>query len=77
MQKKGLAVNMLILMALALVALFILGFIISRGGGTYAKSTSCEGVKGSCMKSEDCNGKIVSLRGCGKDTICCVSEEVR
>jgi len=65
---------MLVLLVLALIILVLVGFLITRSGSAYIKTTSCENIKGNCMKSSDCDGTISALPGCDKDQICCLEE---
>ena len=74
MQKKGLAVTMVILLALTFVALVVMGFLIMGGGGTYTKSTSCENIGGKCVKVAECVGEESFLPGCEESLVCCIEE---
>lgn len=73
MEKKGLAMNMTILLVISLIVLVILGILIARSSSTYTKSTSCKSAGGECVKSTECEGSRSSLSGCEKDQICCIS----
>ena len=74
MQKKAIAVNMMILLVLALIAMVIAGFLVARSSSTYTKSTSCESNNGKCVKATECNGKNSFLPGCKEDEVCCINE---
>jgi hypothetical protein len=75
MQKKGLAISMIILLSLSLIALIIIGFLIARSSGIYTKSTSCENAGGKCVKSIDCEGERSFLAGCKEGEVCCIMGE--
>jgi len=74
MQKKGLAINMIIWLVLALIVLVIMGFLIARSSGEYTKGTSCENTGGKCVKTTECEGKKSFIAGCEKDEVCCITE---
>ncbi len=75
MQKKGLAIAMIILLALSLVALIVIGFLIARSSGVYTKSTSCEGFGGKCVNVGECEGEQSHLPGCEEKEVCCIQQE--
>lgn len=74
MQKKGLAINMVILLALSLVVLIFIGFLIARSSGVYTKSTSCEAFDGECTSVGECEGEQSHLSGCKEKEVCCIQE---
>lgn len=75
MLKRALAINTVILLALALIAIVIIGILIAKSSGTYIKSTSCENTGGKCVKAIECEGKKSFLPGCKENEICCIEEE--
>ena len=72
MERKGLALNMVVLLAIALIALIIIGFLIARSTGAYRKNTSCEAAAGTCIKEAECDGEIAPFQGCAKEEVCCI-----
>ena len=76
MQKKALAMNMVVLLVIALIALVIIGFLIAKGSGIYSKSTSCEGAGGKCVTQNKCGGEQSFLAGCKEGQVCCIVEDL-
>jgi len=70
--KKGLALNITILLVLSIIALFIIGIILAKTSGTYTKSTSCESAGGTCLKATECDGERSFVQGCEEEQICCI-----
>ncbi|MEA2036594.1 MAG: hypothetical protein U9O94_03745 [Nanoarchaeota archaeon] len=74
MKKNGLATNMIILLALALIALVFIGFYMAKYNQAYSKSTSCESIGGKCTDLTSCEGKKSALPGCEDNKVCCIEE---